>query len=168
MLKQHLSFTGLLLLTLTICTACMKTNSNFFYSHSENIKKIYKRPFQIQPIDITTIDRKVRIIHCYPDPHFSNRPLFRLGTASPTRLPWPHWSTAWPWWADMLLTHHVSCVMYYVSCIVYHVQAREAREAAEDRQRLRARVLELEAELAHLEGVRALDIFNSLDRREGK
>ena len=49
-----------------------------------------------------------------------------------------------------------------------HVQAREAREAAEDRQRLRARVLELEAELAHLEGVRALDIFNSLDRREGK
>ena len=68
----------------------------------------------------------------------------------------------------MLLTHHVSCVMYYVSCIVYHVQAREAREAAEDGQRLRARVLELEAELAHLEGVRALDIFNSLDRREGK
>ena len=49
-----------------------------------------------------------------------------------------------------------------------HVQAREAREAAEDRQRLRARVLELEAELAHLEGVRAPDIYNSLDRREGK
>ena len=60
MLKQHLSFTGLLLLTLTICTAIMKTNSNFVYSHSENFKKINKRPFQIQPIDITTLERKVR------------------------------------------------------------------------------------------------------------
>ena len=48
------------------------------------------------------------------------------------------------------------------------VQAREAREAAEEGQRLRARVLALEAEVAHLEGSRALDIFNSLGRREGK
>ena len=48
------------------------------------------------------------------------------------------------------------------------VKTREAREAVEDRERLRARVLQLEAKVEHLERIRALDIYNSLERREGK
>ena len=48
------------------------------------------------------------------------------------------------------------------------VKTREARETLEDRRRLQAQVLQLEAEVEHLERSRALDIYNSLDRREGK
>ena len=48
------------------------------------------------------------------------------------------------------------------------VKTREAREAVEDRERLRVRVLQLEAKVEHLERIRALDIYNSLERREGK
>ena len=46
-------------MTLTILTILLKTNSKLANLHSEN-RKINKRPFQIQPIDITTIDRKVK------------------------------------------------------------------------------------------------------------
>ena len=116
MSKQHFSFTGLLLLTLTICTAFMKTNSNFVYPHSENIKKINKRPFQIQPIDITTIDRKVRQIHCYHDPHFS---IFQTGD----RLPHPAALTSLEHCLALVSWHvtNTSCIMCHVLCIMYRV-----------------------------------------------
>ena len=48
------------------------------------------------------------------------------------------------------------------------VKTREAREAAEDRERLRARVLQLEAKVEHLKRIQALDIYNSLERQKGK
>ena len=154
MLKHQLGPTCLLFLTLTILTFVMRSKSNTINSNSES-KNIIKRPFQIQPIDITTVDRKVR-------PWFHDTILTGLcsdGVPLPPAL-CPVFTGALPGpgelWPD--IWHNIEAP----------VKTREAREALEDRRRLRARVLQLEAEVEHLERSRALDIYNSLDRREGK
>ena len=60
MLKYQLDPTGLFFLTLAILTFVLSSKSNtILYSNSKN-KNIIKGPFQIQSVDIATVDRKVR------------------------------------------------------------------------------------------------------------
>ena len=95
MLKYQLDPTGLFFLTLAILTFVLSSKSNTIHSNSKN-KNIMKRPFQIQSVDIPTVDRKVRPKLSWP---LSSWPLFRWAPISPGPHPCPHWSTAWPWWA---------------------------------------------------------------------
>ena len=55
--------------TLTIFTILLQSNSKIFYTNSEDVK-IIKRPFQILPIDIRTISRKVRKYFSLPAARF--------------------------------------------------------------------------------------------------
>ena len=151
MLKHQLGPTGLFFVTLTIFTFTMNT-INFYHSGNKNI---IKRPFQIQPIDIETIERRVR--HYYHDHTLTG--LCSDGVPSLPAL-CAVLAGALPGHGELRpdICHNIEAP----------VKTREAREALEDRRRLQARVLQLEAEVEHLERSRALDIYNSLDRREGK